>query len=258
LKKFFLASASVLIAAMTISATRAADIAPAPYYKAAPIVVYNWTGFYLGANVGGAWSTGDAHWAISPTTHVDPIIQNLKDSSIAGGVQLGYNFQFMPNWVAGLEADWMWTGNKVNQTRFMTVGGNVLLADSVTMGRNIDWLSTVRGRIGYTVTPQTLLYATGGVTFGQIKYDAIAAIPGDPYLAVTSFDKIKTGYTLGGGLEWAMTANWLLRGEYLFYHFGGESTIVPVVTAPAVPSAFSWDETNLHTVRAALSYKFGN
>jgi len=245
-----------------IGSANAADLpVKAPIYKAPPpVALYNWSGFYIGLHAGAAWSSGDAEWDPLPSPAAfgsNTITQNLSDTSFVGGVHLGYNFMLAPNWLLGIEGDWSWTNNDASWTTPWTFFGTStpVPGASTTMSRKIDWLSTVRGRFGYTVTPQALLYVTGGFAFGEVKYDA-TAFNGTTYTATFSDSTVKTGWTVGGGLEWALTRNWLLRGEYLFYRLGSESGTGNSAAFPAFPSGFNWNAIDIHVARVGVSYKF--
>src|SRR3978361_43656 len=121
----------------------AADMPARAYSKApaytAPAVVYNWTGFYIGGHVGGAFAG-------------DNSLQS-SDARFLGGVQGGFDYQFAPNWVMGIEAQYSWLGGGSN-TGVLFPGGTLVTANS-------DQLGSVTGRVGYTWGP-ALLYATGG------------------------------------------------------------------------------------------------
>ena len=229
--------------------------------KAKAAVHYNWTGFYFGGNAGGAWATGDAQWNPQPSPAAfgsNANTSSLKASGFLGGIQAGYNWQFAPAWVAGIEGDWSWgTANSSATTQWTTFAGNTPVPTSATvLERKVDWLASARARFGYLIAPQALLYATGGAAWAKIEYAASATRTDLNYAASTSFSSTLTGYVLGGGLEYALTSHWLLRGEYLFYRFGSQSATAASTAFPAFPSNFSWDATNMHVARAALSYKF--
>ena len=92
--------------------------------------------------------------------------------------------------------------------------------------RTLEWLSTVRGRIGYLVTPAMLLYFTGGAAWAGASYAGGDAAPvGGGYATAVSFYQPQFGYVLGGGVEFATWDRWLLRGEYLFHRFSDVSAI---------------------------------
>ena len=140
MKKILLGAAA--LAAMAAPAF-AADIQPRPYTKApaytAPAVVYNWTGFYIGGHLGGAFAGSDS-------------LQS-SDARFLGGVQGGFDYQFAPNWVIGAEAQYSWLNGGGN--------GGVLFPGGTLVTTNTDQIGSVTGRVGYTWGP-ALLYAKGG------------------------------------------------------------------------------------------------
>jgi outer membrane immunogenic protein len=258
----------VMAAAAVLASTPAfaADLrASPPVYKAPPPVVMapNWTGFYIGADIGGAWSHSDSSWLGLPSAAafgVNPTAAGNDGSSFLGGVHLGYNYQFAPTWVAGIEGDWTWTHARGSNTQPWTVFGTTTPVGggaATTMSSTADWLASLRGRFGYLVTPTVLAYATGGAAWGHVHDGATAADPATGYLATASSGTTADGWVVGGGLEWAMTRNWSLRGEYLYYRlYSGQSVVAPAAGFAANPSSFSWGNTDVSVVRAGLSYKF--
>ena len=128
------------------------------------------------------------------------------------------------------------------------------------MSQGIDWLASVRGRIGYLVTPNALAYFTAGGALGQVNYAARAANePPSTYITLASFSQTASGYVLGGGLEWKFAGNWLLRGEYLHYRLDSSASLLANDTTgnfPTFPSRYSWNSTNIPVGRVAVSYKF--
>ena len=202
----------------------AADLSLAPLYKAPPAEiapVYNWTGFYLGANGGGGW--GHSFWNAN-TTGI-----NLSGGQ-AGGT-LGYNRQ-LGNVVFGLEGDVDWSGFNGTNT---TVGcpGGCSTSDS--------WLSTVRGRIGYSFD-RVMPYATGGLAVGDIR----ASMPG-----FTGGTSTNAGWTLGGGVEFALPGNWTAKAEYLRVDLGSFNC---TGCTPAPAGNVSLQE---NVFRAGVNYHFG-
>ena len=128
------------------------------------------------------------------------------------------------------------------------------------------WLATLRGRIGYLITPVALVYFTGGGAWGKIDYAASAANepsnpPSDRYIAASAFSKTASGYVVGGGLEYAFWNNWSVRADYLFYHLSTRAAVTAVDSTgnfpPSFLSGFRWNgDTNINSVRAGVSYKF--
>jgi outer membrane immunogenic protein len=229
MKKFLLSTAAVLLAAGSASA---ADLAARPYTKAPAYVapVYNWTGFYIGGFVGGAF--GDSS---SISDALIPFLTGTRDSSFFGGGQLGYNYQFAPNWVAGLEGDI--GGLSKNERTF-------LIAPGVGLHDRTNWLASVTGRLGYTWGPG-LIYAKGGVAFRDSS--DLTGFGGFPSLPAHRDD---TGYTVGGGLEYMFAPAWSAKIEYQYYNFGN----VAPEFAPGV-AVFHYRD-DVHTVKAGINYHF--
>jgi outer membrane immunogenic protein len=263
MKRVLFALAAATALAGGIGTATAADVAP--YYRAPPVVapVFSWNGFYVGGNVGGAWSNNDALWTpfpASPVFGVFPIAGNTGSSSAIGGFQAGYNWQFAPTWVAGIEGDWSWakTGGSFDQPWVTNPGGGAVAGSFTSMSSTLDWVSSLRARLGYLVLPNLLAYGTVGGAWGKIDYAASNFAPGAPaYATSTAFSNTQGGWVAGAGLEWAITPNWLLRGEYLYYSLNSSpSVVVSPGIAGLLPSGYSWSNTNVSVARAGLSYKF--
>ena len=228
MKKILLgAAAFVAFAAPAFAADLPAKTyTKAPVYKA-PEAIYNWTGFYIGGHIGGAF----------------PGSSNLEnsDARFMGGVQGGIDYQFSNNWVIGAEAQYSWlTGNSGSGVAFP--GGTVATA-------NTDQLGSVTGRLGYAFGP-TLLYAKGGYAWRD--NNNIGVTTGGVPVAFTVDQNHRDGYTVGAGIEYMFTPNWSIKGEYQYYNFGNTSfTSGP---APIVGSRFHDDE---HTVKLGINYRFG-
>jgi len=249
--------ATILVGAVSGSAM-AADMAPRIYTKAPPPVVaplFNWSGFYIGGHLGAGWSDQSAT-SVDPVS--DPAAGSLRSGArLLGGGQVGYNWQFAPNWVLGVEGDITWTD--LRATAFDTNrAGGVVLAGGVNFANKVDWLATIRGRLGFAVTPQFLLYGTGGAAWGEVNYNTVdihAAGPAFP--ATFNFNGTRSGWVAGVGGEWAFTPNWIARVEYLHYDLQGASASgIPRVGFPGERSTFTYSDLRIDTVRAGVSYKF--
>jgi outer membrane immunogenic protein len=227
MKKFLLGAAALV--AFAAPAT-AADIAARPYSKApaytAPQVVYNWTGFYVGGHLGGAFA-GD-----------NSLLGN--DARFLGGVQGGFDYQFAGNWVVGAEAQYSWLANNNN---------GVLFPGGTLVTTNNNQLGSVTGRLGYAWGP-ALLYAKGGYAWRD-NANLTVVNAGAP-VAFTTAGNHKDGYTVGAGLEYMFTPNWSAKAEYQYYNFG--NTTFNTGPADVVGARFRNDE---HTVKAGLNYRFG-
>jgi outer membrane immunogenic protein len=209
----------------------AADLPARPYTKApaytAPQVVYNWTGFYIGGHVGGAFAG-------------DNSLQS-SDARFLGGVQGGFDYQFAPNWVMGVEAQYSWLGGGTNN-------GVTFPGGTVVTGNN-DQLGSVTGRLGYTWGP-ALLYAKGGYAWRDNNNIGVS-LGGAPVAFATTGNR-KDGYTVGTGLEYMFAPNWSAKAEYQYYNFG--NTTLTSGTPEIVGARFRDDE---HTVKAGINYRFG-
>jgi outer membrane immunogenic protein len=266
--KYLLAGIIALFALASVNAARAADM-PVKAPAAAVASAYSWTGFYIGGDVGGAWTTDPATWTPLPLGPFPPIT-NFGENAISasnggsgflGALHAGYNWQFAPTWVTGIEGDWSWTKAGGSFTQPWTVfgtGAATPAGDQTAMSSTLDWMASLRARFGYLIQPNFLVYGTGGVAWARIDYAASAINGGGgfTYTPTAAFSSTSTGYAVGGGLEWAMTNHWLLRGEYLFYQFGAQSALVSSVNFPGKPSNFAWGTTNVNVGRIGLSYKF--
>jgi len=243
----------------------------------AVVPVFNWTGFYVGANVGGAWSHDNATLLFPdpPLSVLDPVIVNTGRAAAIGGFQEGFNWQFAPTWIWGLEADWSFTNASRTLSQGLTVRGMPVFASGSSLGTKLDWVGSARNRLGFLITPRLMLYGTGGVAWGRIDYTGAASL-NDPvgfvYNANTAFTRTAVGWTAGAGLEWMITEHWLLRGEYLFYDLSSAQNMsvtsnlafhgLCILGSPGCPppptatTSFSWANMTVNEVRAALSYKF--
>jgi len=156
-----------------------------------------------------------------------PAAFNLAPDGFIGGFQIGHNWQFS-NWVLGLEGDF--DGSSLNGTQTLRGLDPVFTPNySQSLTRELDWLATLRGRVGMTLLGQMLLYGTGGLAVGQTKIgfssvDLIDPLP--PLNASSSSDKIRTGWTAGGGVEWKLSPQWSVKAEYLHVDLGTDSRTV--------------------------------
>jgi outer membrane immunogenic protein len=235
LRKILLSS--VAFAAVSTAAF-AADlpnrkVAPAAPYVAAPI--FTWTGFYVGAQVGGGW-TSDKMRGYNTATNVYGSYGKLNGSGVVGGLFAGYNWQ-MSNIVLGVEADIEATSIGPKSVAAYSPAG-VLLPGAYSFSESLPWQGSLRARAGYAAG-NALFYVTGGLAFGQIntKYTTIAGgslglTPAEAGSA--SFSSTQAGWTLGAGVEYAFNANWIARAEYRYTRFGGFTDSV----AAGVPNAF--------------------
>jgi outer membrane immunogenic protein len=221
MKRLCLALVCLVALAGTAAAADLARPAPAPYYKAPPAYVpYNWTGFYVGVNGGGAF--GSSAWNSTGSFNIS--------GGLVGGT-VGYNYQWGQA-VWGVEGDIDWAD--INGTTNTLCPLGCKTSDS--------WLATVRGRLGYAAD-RFMPYVTGGAAFGDIK----ASTPGFAGASTTN-----AGWTVGGGIEGAITQNWTAKVEYLYVDLGKFNC------GFACGSGFPTDNVSFKTnlLRAGVNYKF--
>jgi len=271
------AAISAIALAMGMGSALAADL---PSRKAPPVYVpppppLIWTGFYGGLNIGGGWSNnnnnnqGSAYWDPSYPFGASGILpqlgtpnlfflpnsnnQNGTAGGVIGGAQVGYNFQFNPSIVVGVEADFQGSSISSNNNNsgysfypspFFTPGAaalnDVLVPVSAINNGNraLNWIGTVRGRAGWLFTPSLLVYGTAGFAYGGVS--------------AYGYNDTRTGWTAGGGLEWMFAPRWSAKVEYLYVDLssGGNNN-----------NGFNWNwGYNFHPqgniVRAGVNYHF--
>jgi outer membrane immunogenic protein len=257
---------AALIAAATIALTRLASAADlprkAPAYAPPPPPVHSWTGFYVGGNVGAAWAKDDITWdANAAGFGGGPFLAALNAAGagsldpvgvIAGG-QIGFNYQ-INSFILGAEADFNYTD--LSETRSVAVAPPAALGTVVTSTFESKWLATVRGRLGFLATPNLLLYGTGGVAFAEVKTADSVFFTFDGSSNAASNSETKTGWTAGGGVEWAFSPNWSAKVEYLFVDLGSVNYTSPNTGTPLATINHEHSITE-NIVRVGLNYKFG-
>jgi outer membrane immunogenic protein len=251
MKRIFSLLVTIGAIALSGAAANAADLAARPYAPPPPPLppAYTWTGFYVGANGGFGGNKFEYPFTIGgiPALGLGATTgtSSLNSSGGFGGGQIGYNWQVSPAWVVGVEGDFDGADIEGNaSTTTNTFSGN--------FGTKLDWFGTVRGRVGVLVTPNALLYGTGGWAYGHTTSSANAAAFGLSALASTGHDK--NGWTAGAGLEYAFN-QWLsFKTEYLYMDLGTDT----ITTGSFVGVPFSLSEkTTVHTVKVGLNVKLG-
>jgi outer membrane immunogenic protein len=235
-------AAAALVSALGTLPSLAADL-PRPVYKAPPpvVVVYSWTGAYIGLNAGYSWGqptttvTGAAPFTPSPTDF------NIDAPGFIGGGQIGYNWQ-SNNFVYGLEADFQYSDEN---------GSANCCSPTATANARLRWFGTARGRIGVTFSNNWLLYATGGLAYGQLAR-AVTQLGVYSY-GDTYWD---AGWTVGAGIEGVLSGRWTWKAEYLYMDLGSNSvTVTDPVAAPIGPIGVDTAWTD-HVVRLGVNYRF--
>jgi outer membrane immunogenic protein len=289
MKKLAIATVAGSALLTGIVTASAADMA----YKAAPIpmapAVFSWTGFYVGANVGGAWTgnNGGSDFAplfppfivLPPAVAIPTVIPGQLDvlggggrrSGVIGGGQIGYNWQ-VNQFVLGVEADAVGTGLKgssASATR--TIGAPIFavpVSQTVTVDfGHIEWMASFRGRAGFAVN-QALFYVTGGAAVAEFGGSTTTLVNGPginipaagTYVATNGGSSTRWGWTVGGGIEWAFSQNWSVAGEYRHTDFGNRGTNFDIPSGlAAAPIFFTGTSSSRLTVdqaTARLNYRF--
>ncbi len=202
-KGYLLATASGVAVAFAGNA-QAADLPMKAPPSAPPPVAPSWTGWYVGVHAGANWQMYDAAYAAGHAAgSVGASVPAGNTTGFIGGGQIGYNWQATPSWVLGVEATISGlTGKATALPEFNHTKGNGF------EGR-IDWLSTLRGRVGWLMDPDTMLYGTAGVAWGGLKATVApngigATSPG----ATKSISKTRPGWVAGAGIEHMLGGNW--------------------------------------------------
>lgn len=242
--RYFL-STTALATILGLGAAQAADLRPV--YKAPPppppVTIYNWSGFYLGGQVGGAFS--DSSWSTDATVNgVFVPVDHSKDNWIAGG-QVGYRQQW-GNWVLGVEGMWSATDLKTFEISSNLV--NLGFPDRFR-GTKIDQIYSVTGQVGYA-WDRWLGYAKGGWAGASVDLSTLNGITG----TTSSVSGNASGWTIGAGIEYAFAPNWSLAVEYNFYDLSmGDKFTTQTNGASATYTGF---DTQVHTVMGRLNYTF--
>jgi outer membrane immunogenic protein len=233
----------------TVPAAFAADMpspASAPAYTKAPVPApYSWTGFYAGGNVGYGWGNSNNNLAVLESSGFFggppfPLFNGTDTGKFDGGVggaQAGYNWQIR-NYLLGLETDIQASGQRGGNAFNGAIGpgnGPFLLSQgsnpvAVTDTGKLGWFGTVRGRLGVT-SDRWLFYVTGGLAYGEVSESGNAQ-PANPFSSVANApflwnqSSTKVGWTIGAGVENAISGNWSWKVEYLYVDLGNFSSNV--------------------------------
>jgi outer membrane immunogenic protein len=265
--KRLLSASALLVAIAAVGSAKAADLPPAPAYKAPFIApVFSWTGFYIGGTFGGHWDKDNISGVADPVGFTaigatpalldSAITGSLHPNGFIGGGEIGYNWQ-ANNYVFGLEVD----ANAISGDDERTITGMPLVAagldtaDFVTDTAKEIFLATFRGRLGVTFD-RALLFATGGGAWGTLQTtDAFGGV-GGTVVGSTSNTTNRLGWTVGGGLEYAVTYNLTIKAEYLYVDLGNFNEATPPIAGfPNTDIAFTHAYTE-SIARIGFNYKF--
>jgi outer membrane immunogenic protein len=291
---------SALLIASPLSIASAADM-PLKAPPAPPVAAPSWSGWYVGLNAGYGWNSDSVNVVGTPL-FANPLALAGTVPSLAaavasttgsfsehskgfiGGGQIGYNKQFN-QFVVGLETDIQGASIRGSSTVAGPTVGLVGFAGNsaqttLSLSNKLNYLGTLRGDLGVTVTPTVLVYGTGGLAYGGVNSNTTVAqaLVGPatgtvnvPYGTSAGFSGTRAGWTAGAGLAWMLPANWSAKVEYLYYDLGNVSyggTMSNIVAPPggAVPTGATFytlgvgssTRFNGNIVRVGLNYKFSN
>ena len=229
------------VAALLVVASSGAFAADLAIRKAPPpppiIPVYNWTGFYIGGNVGGAWETGTI------TDDFFGVSFSRTRSGFIGGGQVGYNWQVSPNWVVGVEGMFDGTDIRSDTSTVVLAAGDVISASAKT-----NWIATVGARLGYA-SNNWLFYGKGGGGWVHDSATVTDVAPNGDVFSVSVSDT-RGGWMAGGGIEYGFTPNWTARVDYT--HIGlSDVTNTGLFVNDTITLSRHFD-----MVTAGINYKF--
>ena len=289
MRRLLLSSAALVAMSVAAAAAdlprRAPAVAPAPVYVAP---IFTWSGFYMGVNLGVAFGNdndrglravalpGAGPGIVAAVDYVNAGLaaadrDNDRNTSLTGGVQIGYNWQF-GGLVVGLEADINAKGRNGDRRDYTIVGTGQYAPyelDVFESRRGANWFGTIRPRIGMAFD-RTLLYVTGGLAYGSgnrgtdsvVLYDTRF----DPDREIATWTGSRRsggnwGWTLGAGIEHAFSQNWTMKLEYLYVDLdrGRNRDLVSIRNDDSADVVFRGGRggDSFHVVRAGLNFKFG-
>ncbi len=257
MRKFFVAGS--IVAALYGAPAFAADMP----VKAPPMPtsasVYSWTGFYVGANIGGGWGTTNVGFTPNDPATATLFVAgglppggSLKTSGVLGGPQLGYNWQVNRNWLVGVETDFEWSGieGSISGTNTPFAAGPLASMEN----ERLRWFGTARARLGYLPVDRLLTYVTGGFAYGRIDHSGsyvnnggnltftgapitVTCLAGAPCYAGSSASTA-TGWTVGAGFEYALSNSLTVKAEYLYVSLGATSLREMAFLSAPGPASF--------------------
>jgi outer membrane immunogenic protein len=243
-------AALLSVAVMGVVSANAADLpVKAPIYKAPPAVVYNWAGFYVGIEGGYAWGHSNVtdvngYNAVSPVGDF-----SYNPTGGVGNLYGGYNFQFDP-FIVGVEGEFGYFGLD-GSAQYPPYVGVRTAADSIAT-THPGWYGAITGRVG-VFFQNFLFFAKGGYAITGIKNSYTDTDATGTTLVSGTDTSNRNGWTVGGGLDYMITPNWIARLEYAYYDFGTASH----TATSAGGGSFTFDHSLTASVlKGGIAYKF--
>lgn len=263
---FALASAIVAISAPAVAADLGRPVYKAPPPVAAPY--FNWSGFYIGGFVGGAFTDRDVSVtelgadpggfvpAGTPYNALGTFSHSLDDSFIGGGT-VGWNWQIPGStWLFGIEGEVGYLKLRASAADPVSLG-----LDTVSRTHIGDWYALITGRVGFT-WDRVLIYAKGGGAFVERRVRVVDTCIVAPCGLATIDATGKSDdftWTVGGGIEWAFNQNWSLKAEYMYIDTRDSINACGAAGGALAGSTYCWSHElpGLHTAKVGLNYRFG-
>ena len=228
---------SAALAASLATPALAADL-PVKAPVAPVVAPYNWTGFYVGANLGGAWGKTQYTDPLAPAGVANTF--NTDPDGFIGGGQVGLNYQIGP-WVFGVEGEFSWSKLRGSGR------GPVTPPAGSTLDTDANWIATAAGRVGYA-SDRWLFYVKGGAAW--INVDHSFSNIGPPAFT-TSVRETHNGWTVGTGIEWAFARTWSAKVEYDYMDFGTDSLVFSALGFPFLLDV----KQQIHAVKFGVNYR---
>ena len=226
--------------------------------KAPPIVptIYNWSGCYIGGNVGGGWARVSQEQVANvggPAINPPNDFGASRGSSFVGGGQIGCDYRFAGGWVVGVQA--MFDFAKINSSHIEPTAFPGFPIGSFISQNHAKNVFTATGRVGYLFAPQVLGYLKGGLAWTQVDQEFIGTVP-RTFLSESVSNVNLTGWTIGGGVEWMFAPGWSAFGEFNYMDFGRRD--ISFVAGPGTVGAPDVVRTRytIETALVGVNYKF--
>jgi outer membrane immunogenic protein len=226
----------ILLATIAFAALAApafgADVGARPYYDTTPPAyaapIYSWTGFYVGGHIGGAFSSSN---------NFNGLVLSDNSARLLGGVQVGGDWQFHPNFLIGVEGQYSWLGN--NQLNAAFPGGLIYNNDQRA-------IASITGRVGWTWGPG-LVYVKGGYAYSD-NNETLTTLGGVPVGFALDSDH-RDGFTVGAGIEYMFAPNWSAKAEYMFTHLDSKTYTLGALAVDSGTAEFS-------SIKVGVNYHF--
>jgi len=246
-----LISLMAALAAMPVAVASAADMSvKAP--PAAPVApIYNWNGFYAGIQAGGGWATAQTTNVTATTSVPAGFVDSTANfSGVLGGFYYGYNYQFNNQWLVGIDGDFDWADLTGTSTDIGPLNGHLL-----THNHDMEWLTTVTGRLGYTVN-NWLFFAKGG--WAWARFDGTTTnFLGTTYFGIGTEATTRDGWTVGAGLEYGVTEHVSLKLEYDYVGFQTANfTSTDISATNVVTNPSKSTSSSLNIVKGGVGVRF--